>query len=195
MCADEKVCPGRAVKTLYWRVRITHENRDTFLLNTVHHTPLKTEGIHKLARLGITQIEIPDEYRPNTLKHAAISALLSKEVPEAMVVRHARMSPNSHTPTGSFFKANLASRIIDTLLSTCDNRKLQSQLCSQDRKDYAQSAETSSSNFPKASEGETIFPNKVEEPGEENCDKEGNFVERNREGAAAILETIIGVGA
>ncbi|KAH7820279.1 uncharacterized protein MONOS_9143 [Monocercomonoides exilis] len=169
--ADEKVCPGRAIKSLWGRVMTTYENRDTFLLNTGQHTPLKTEGIRKLARLGMTQIGIPGEYRSYTLKHAAISALLSKGVPEAMVARHARMSPNSHTPTRSYFKANLASRMADTLLSTDDNRKPQSQMCLQDRNNFAQPAQTASSNFPKAFERETIFPNKVEEPGEENRDK------------------------
>ncbi|KAH7823538.1 uncharacterized protein MONOS_11632 [Monocercomonoides exilis] len=173
----------------------TYENRDIFLLNTVQHTPLKTEGIRKLARLGMTQIGIPAEYRPYTLKHAAISALLFKGVPEAMVARHARMSPSSHTPTRSYFKANLASRMADTLLSTVDNWKPQSQMCLQDRKDYAQSAQTTSLNFPKTSEGETIYPNKVEEPGEENRDYEEILVERNQEGAVAILNTMIGVGA
>ncbi|KAH7816637.1 uncharacterized protein MONOS_2924 [Monocercomonoides exilis] len=153
-----------------------YENRDTFLLNTVQHTPLKTEGIRKLARLGMTQIGIPG-------------------VPEAMVARHARMSPTSHAPTRSYFKANLASRMADTLLSTCVNRKLQSQLCLQDRNNSAQPVQTASSNFPKASEGETIFPNKVEEPGEENLDHEEILVERNQEGAVAILNTMIGVGA
>ncbi|KAH7832323.1 uncharacterized protein MONOS_13229 [Monocercomonoides exilis] len=194
-CADEKVCPGRAIKSLWGRVMTTYENRDTFLLNTVQHTPLKTVGIRKLARLGMTQIGIPGEYRPYTLKHAAISALLSKGVPEAMVARHALMSPNSHTPTRSYFKANLASRMADTLLSTVDNRKPQSHMCLQDKNDYAQSAQTTSTNFPKASEGETIFPNKVEEPGEEDRDNEEIFMERNQEGAVAILNTIIGVGA
>ncbi|KAH7820304.1 uncharacterized protein MONOS_6278 [Monocercomonoides exilis] len=175
-------------------MKCADEKRHIFL-NTVEHTLLKTEGIRKLARLGMTQIGIPGEYRPYTLKNAANSALLSKGVPEAMVARHARMSPNSHTPTRSHFKANLASRMADTLLSTVDNRKPQSQMCLQDRNDYAQSAQTTSTNFPKASEGETIFPNKVEEPGEANIDHEEIFVERNQEGAVAILNTIIGVGA
>ncbi|KAH7829933.1 uncharacterized protein MONOS_5987 [Monocercomonoides exilis] len=81
----------------------------------------------------------------------------------------------------------------DTLLSTVDNRKPQSQMCLQDRNDYAQSAQTTSTNFPKGSEGETIFPNQVEEPGEKNRDNKEILVERNQKGAVAILETMIGV--
>ncbi|KAH7826032.1 uncharacterized protein MONOS_16601 [Monocercomonoides exilis] len=192
---DEKVYLGRAVKLLWCRVRTTYENRDIFFLNMVHHTLLKTEGIRKKARLGMTLIGISNEYRHFTLKHAAISALLTKRVTEAMAARHARISPTSHTPARSFFEANLASRMADTLLSTFDNRKPQSQFRLQDTNEFDRPAQTISSNLHKASEGETIFTNKVEEPVEDNHDHVEIFVEINQEEAVAILNTMIGVSA
>ncbi|KAH7829600.1 uncharacterized protein MONOS_15 [Monocercomonoides exilis] len=115
--ADEKICPVRAVNCLWERVRRTYESRDTFLLNTTHHTPLKTSGIRKLVKLGMTQVGIPQEFRPYTIKHAAISALILKGVPEVLIARHARLSPTAHTPTRSYLKAILASDMDHALVA------------------------------------------------------------------------------
>ncbi|KAH7828282.1 putative Reverse transcriptase (RNA-dependent DNA polymerase) [Monocercomonoides exilis] len=51
-CLEEvhkRICPARAIHTLWERVKATYENRDTFLLNTTHHTPLTAKGIRTLA--------------------------------------------------------------------------------------------------------------------------------------------------
>ncbi|KAH7828546.1 uncharacterized protein MONOS_4970 [Monocercomonoides exilis] len=115
--ADEKICLARAVNCLWERVRRTYESRDTFLLNTTHHTPLKTSGIRRLTRLGMTQVGIPNEFRPYTIKHAAISALTLKGIPEVLIARHARLSPSAHTPTRSFFRTNLALSMAHALIA------------------------------------------------------------------------------
>ncbi|KAH7820965.1 uncharacterized protein MONOS_1756 [Monocercomonoides exilis] len=114
---DERICPARAVDCLWERVRRTYESRDTFLLNTNHHTPLKTSGIRRQARLGMTQVGIPQEFRPYTIKHAAISALTLKGIPEVLIARHARLSPTAHTPTRSYFRTNLASSMAHALIA------------------------------------------------------------------------------
>lgn len=64
---DVKVCQVNTIICLWERAKRTYESRDTFLLNTTHHTPLKTSGIRKLARLGMTQVGIPEEFRPYTI--------------------------------------------------------------------------------------------------------------------------------
>ncbi|KAH7824559.1 uncharacterized protein MONOS_14975 [Monocercomonoides exilis] len=114
---DEKICSARAVNCLWERVRRTNESRDIFLLNTTHHTPLKTSGIRKLAKLGMTQVGIPQEFRPYTIKHAAISALILKGVREVLIAKRARLSPTAHTPTRSFLRVNLASDMAHALIA------------------------------------------------------------------------------
>ncbi|KAH7825064.1 uncharacterized protein MONOS_11030 [Monocercomonoides exilis] len=112
---DRNICPARAVNCLWERVRRTYESGDTFLLNTTHHSPLKTSGIRKLAKLGMMQVGILQEFRPYTVKHAAISALILKGVPEVFIAKHARLSPTAHTPTRSSLRANLASNMAHAL--------------------------------------------------------------------------------
>ncbi|KAH7828120.1 uncharacterized protein MONOS_5063 [Monocercomonoides exilis] len=114
---DEKICPAIAVNCLWERVRRTYESRDTFLLNASHHTPLKTSGISKLEKLGMTQVGIPQEFRLFTIKLAAISALIFKGVPEVLIARHALLSPTAHTPTRCFLRDNVASDMAHALVA------------------------------------------------------------------------------
>ncbi|KAH7829109.1 uncharacterized protein MONOS_9954 [Monocercomonoides exilis] len=65
----------------------------------------------------MTQVGIPQEFRPYTIKHAAISALIFKGVPEVLIARHARLSPTAHTPTRSYLRANLASDMAHALVA------------------------------------------------------------------------------
>ncbi|KAH7826312.1 uncharacterized protein MONOS_10093 [Monocercomonoides exilis] len=83
-----------------------------------HHTPLNSSGIRKLTKLGMTHEGIPQEFRPCTIKHAAISALILKGIPEVLIVRHSRLSLTAHTPTRSFLRANLASDMSHVLVAS-----------------------------------------------------------------------------
>ncbi|KAH7819973.1 putative Transposon Ty3-G Gag-Pol polyprotein [Monocercomonoides exilis] len=113
----KRICPARAIHTLWERVKATYENRDKFLLNTTHHTLLTAKGIRTLARLGLRKAGVPEEYRPYTIMHASISKLASSGIPEVCIAKHARLSTTAHTPSRSYYKANLANRMACVLLA------------------------------------------------------------------------------
>ncbi|KAH7821154.1 uncharacterized protein MONOS_6360 [Monocercomonoides exilis] len=111
-----RICPARAIRCLWDRVRTTYEKRDTFLLNKTTHTPLTPSGIRKLAKFGMMRAGVPEEFRPYTIKHATISKLSTEGIPETCVARFARLSTTAHTPLKSYFKTNLASQMAHMLL-------------------------------------------------------------------------------
>ncbi|KAH7830586.1 uncharacterized protein MONOS_705 [Monocercomonoides exilis] len=129
-CLEEvhkRICPARAIHTLWERVKATYENRDTFLLNTTHHTPLTAKGIRTLAKIGLRKAGVPDEYRPYTIKHASISKLASSGIPEVCIAKHARLSTTAHTPSRSYYKANLANRMARALLASEEDSSQQDE--------------------------------------------------------------------
>ncbi|KAH7825217.1 uncharacterized protein MONOS_1971 [Monocercomonoides exilis] len=65
----------------------------------------------------MSQVGIPQEFKPYTIKHAAISALTLKGIPEVLIARHARLSPTAHIPTKSDFRTNLGSSMAHALIA------------------------------------------------------------------------------
>lgn len=117
----EKLCPVRCIKALWEIASTRYHKRSTFLLNTKTYTPLTTSGIRRLARLGMDMIGIPKRFTPYSLKHAAISDLLRKGAPEAVVARHARLSELAHTPIRHYFRAEFEESLNALLLSSSND--------------------------------------------------------------------------
>ncbi|KAH7817141.1 uncharacterized protein MONOS_15149 [Monocercomonoides exilis] len=109
------VCPVRAVLELWNQIKVLYPGRDTFIINTRTGSRMSKDGIRKLAKEAMKQAGINPSFRPYTIKHAALSALLAAGVPEVMVAHFARLSPTAHTPTNSYFKTNTAQAMAQVL--------------------------------------------------------------------------------
>lgn len=116
------ICPVRCIETL-WEIASTVYHEKTFLLNTRTHTPLTAPGIRKLARAGMDAVGIPRRFTPYSLKHAGITDLLRKGVPEALVSRHARLSEMAHTAVQHYFRVEFEAGISRILSEARQERK------------------------------------------------------------------------
>lgn len=114
---DESICPVLCIDALWKIASRDYRQEKTFLLNTRTHKPLTAVGIRKLTEEGLQLIGIPERFSAYSTKHAAISNLLQKGVPEAIVARHARLSTRSHTATNHYLRMGSSAGIIETLIA------------------------------------------------------------------------------
>jgi site-specific recombinase XerD len=119
-----KLCPVQALKEL-WK-RVSERRKDTTVLfwNGDYTAPLSKMQLEKNMRKLMQDAGIPDKYSPYSIKHAAITHLLSHDVPEWVVNRNARLSQFTNTATRHYFVGQ-ANQIASRAIATAEKRVLE----------------------------------------------------------------------
>lgn len=115
-----KVCPFSLISFLWGRVQREYPDAKTLLVDHAGN-PIKAKGIYRRIRQGFDLVGISRDYRPYSIKRAALSYLIRKGATLADTAQFARLSTSTDTVVKYYYKSMAAGELTELMGSSASH--------------------------------------------------------------------------